>query len=99
MGTGGQFAGAKERPGRGSDHSPPSTSKIKNELELCVLSLDVPSLHVEWDSFSSFSTVRKEDVVEIIWSRKCKYILFSDLSPFPGDRAFALVSLFIIVIV
>jgi hypothetical protein len=31
MGTGGPFPGAKARPGRDADHSPPSSAKIKIE--------------------------------------------------------------------
>jgi hypothetical protein len=31
MGTGGPFSGAKVRPGRDTDHSPPSRTEVKNE--------------------------------------------------------------------
>jgi hypothetical protein len=31
MGAGGAFAGDKPRPGRDSDHSPPSSTEVKNE--------------------------------------------------------------------
>jgi hypothetical protein len=31
MGTGGPFPGAKERPGRDTDHSPPSSAEVENE--------------------------------------------------------------------
>jgi hypothetical protein len=31
VGIGGPFPGAKERPGRNVDHSPPSSVKVKNE--------------------------------------------------------------------
>jgi hypothetical protein len=31
MGTGGPFPGGKTRPGRDADHSPPSSTKVKNE--------------------------------------------------------------------
>jgi hypothetical protein len=31
MGTGGSFPGGKARPGRDADHSPPSSSEVKNE--------------------------------------------------------------------
>jgi hypothetical protein len=31
MGTRGPFAGAKARPGRDTDHSPPSSAKVENE--------------------------------------------------------------------
>jgi hypothetical protein len=38
MGTGGPFYGAKPRPGRDADHSPPSSAKAENEEELYLLS-------------------------------------------------------------
>jgi hypothetical protein len=31
MGTGGSFPGAKARPGRDANHSPPSSAEIENE--------------------------------------------------------------------
>jgi hypothetical protein len=31
MGTGGPFPGAKGRPGRDADHSPPSSAEVQNE--------------------------------------------------------------------
>jgi hypothetical protein len=31
MGTGGPFLGAKARPGRNADHSPPSSAEVDNE--------------------------------------------------------------------
>jgi hypothetical protein len=31
MGTGSPFPGAKARPGRDADHSPPSSAEVKNE--------------------------------------------------------------------
>jgi hypothetical protein len=31
VGTGGPFPGAKARPGRGGDHSPPSSAEVENE--------------------------------------------------------------------
>jgi hypothetical protein len=31
MGTGGPFPGGKPRPGRDSDHSPPSSAEVENE--------------------------------------------------------------------
>jgi hypothetical protein len=31
MGTGGPFLGAKARPGRDADHSPPSSAEVENE--------------------------------------------------------------------
>jgi hypothetical protein len=34
MGTGGPFTGAKARPGRDADHSPPSSAEVDNEQEL-----------------------------------------------------------------
>jgi hypothetical protein len=38
MGTGGPFPGAKARPRRDADHSPPSSADVKNEYELYLLS-------------------------------------------------------------
>jgi hypothetical protein len=38
MGTGGPFPGAKARPGRDADHSPPSSTEVENEQELYLLS-------------------------------------------------------------
>jgi hypothetical protein len=40
MGTAGPFPGAKPRPGRDADHSPPSSAEVENEYG------------VWWDSFS-----------------------------------------------
>jgi hypothetical protein len=31
MGTGGRLPGTKARPGRDADHSPPSSTEVKNE--------------------------------------------------------------------
>jgi len=31
MGTGGPFPGAKRRPGRDTDHSPPPSAEVENE--------------------------------------------------------------------
>jgi hypothetical protein len=31
VGTGGSFPGGKARPGRGADHSPPSSAEVKKE--------------------------------------------------------------------
>jgi hypothetical protein len=31
MGTGGSFPGGKAPPGRGPDHSPPSSAEVENE--------------------------------------------------------------------
>jgi hypothetical protein len=42
MGTGGPFPGAKTRPGRDTDHSPPSSAEVKNEYELYHLSPQAP---------------------------------------------------------
>jgi hypothetical protein len=39
---GGPFPGGKARPGHDTDHSPPSSAKVKNEQELYLLSLHVP---------------------------------------------------------
>jgi hypothetical protein len=38
MGTRGPFPGAKARPGRDSDHSPPSSAKVVKDYELYLLS-------------------------------------------------------------
>jgi hypothetical protein len=38
MGTGCPFSGAKVRPGRDADHSPPSSAELENEQELYFLS-------------------------------------------------------------
>jgi hypothetical protein len=38
MGTGGPFPGAKARPGRDADHSPPSSAEVENKQELYLLS-------------------------------------------------------------
>jgi hypothetical protein len=42
MGTGGPFPGAKLRPGRDADHSPPSSTEVDNEYELYLLSTQEP---------------------------------------------------------
>jgi hypothetical protein len=42
MGTGGLFPGAKLRPGRDADHSPPSSAEVENEYELYLLSTQEP---------------------------------------------------------
>jgi hypothetical protein len=42
MGTGGPFPGAKARPGRDADHSPPSSAEVENVKELYLLSLQAP---------------------------------------------------------
>jgi hypothetical protein len=46
MGTGGPFPGGKARPGRDTDHSPPSSAEVKYEWELYLLSPHVPPWHV-----------------------------------------------------
>jgi hypothetical protein len=38
MYTGGPFSGAKARPKRDADHSPPRSAEVKNEYELCYFS-------------------------------------------------------------
>jgi hypothetical protein len=38
MGTGDPFPGGKARPGSDADHSPPSSTEVKNEWELFLLS-------------------------------------------------------------
>jgi hypothetical protein len=42
VGTGGHFPGAKARPGRDGDHSPPSSAEVMNELKLYFLSPQAP---------------------------------------------------------
>jgi hypothetical protein len=46
MGTGGPFPGAKARPGRDADHSPPSSAEVVNEQELYLLSPQAPPWRV-----------------------------------------------------
>jgi hypothetical protein len=47
MGTGGPFPGAKARPGRDADHSPPSNAEVENEYELYLLCPQAPPWRVE----------------------------------------------------
>jgi hypothetical protein len=42
MDNAGPLPGAKARPRRNSDHSPPPSSEVENE-ELCLISTEVPS--------------------------------------------------------
>jgi hypothetical protein len=46
MGTGGPFPGAKVRPGRDADHSPPSSAEVENEWEIYLISPQAPSWSV-----------------------------------------------------
>jgi hypothetical protein len=46
MGTGGPVPGAKARPGRDADHSPPSSAEVENDYELYLLSTQAPSWRV-----------------------------------------------------
>jgi hypothetical protein len=46
MSTGGPFPGAKARPGRDADHSPPSSAEVEYEYELYFLSPQAPSWRV-----------------------------------------------------
>jgi hypothetical protein len=46
MGTGGPFPGGKVQPGHDADHSPPSSAEVVNELELYLLSPQVPPWRV-----------------------------------------------------
>jgi hypothetical protein len=46
MDTGGPFPGAKARPGRETDHSPPSSAEVEYELELYLLSPQASSWRV-----------------------------------------------------
>jgi hypothetical protein len=45
-GTGDPFPGCKARPGRDADHSPPSSTEVKNDLALYRLSPQAPSWSV-----------------------------------------------------
>jgi hypothetical protein len=45
MGTGDPFPGGKARPGRDSDHSPPSSAEVVNE-EIYLLSSQTPPWRV-----------------------------------------------------
>jgi hypothetical protein len=57
MDPGGPFPGAKARPGRDADHSPPYSAEVKNEWELYLLS--PKCLHGMYcDSFCSSSSQR-----------------------------------------
>jgi hypothetical protein len=47
MGTAGPFPGNKARPGRDTDHSPPSSAEVVNEYELYLLSPQAPPWRVE----------------------------------------------------
>jgi len=42
----GSFPGAKARPGRDTDHSPPSSAEVANEQELYLLSPQAPPWRV-----------------------------------------------------
>jgi hypothetical protein len=46
MCTGGPFPGAKARPERDADHSPPSSAEVDYEYELYLLSPQAPSWRV-----------------------------------------------------
>jgi hypothetical protein len=46
MCTGGPFPGAKARPGRDADHSPPSSAEVENEYDQHLLSPQAPSWRV-----------------------------------------------------
>jgi hypothetical protein len=46
MGTGGPLLGAKARPGRDSDFSPPSSAEVENEYKLYLLSTQAPLCRV-----------------------------------------------------
>jgi hypothetical protein len=47
LSTGGPFSGAKTRPGRDADHSPPSSADVVNDVELYLLSPQAPTWRVE----------------------------------------------------
>jgi hypothetical protein len=46
IGTGGPFPGGKARPGRDTDHTPPSSAEVKNEYELYLISPQAPPWRV-----------------------------------------------------
>jgi hypothetical protein len=46
MGAGGPFPGAKARPGRDADHSPPSSAEVDNDYEIYLLSTQAPTWRV-----------------------------------------------------
>jgi hypothetical protein len=46
MGAGGPFPGAKARPERNADHSPPSSAEVENEQELYLVSPQAPPWRV-----------------------------------------------------
>jgi hypothetical protein len=53
VGTEYPFSGAKARPGRDADHTPPSSAELMNDYELYLLS--PMRLHVVlWDCFIAF---------------------------------------------
>jgi hypothetical protein len=59
MGTGGSFPGGKARPRRDADHSPPSSTEVKNEQELYLLSPQAPSWRVVGQLYFYFTWVRE----------------------------------------
>jgi hypothetical protein len=60
MGTGGPFHGAKARPGRDADHSPPSSAEVDNEYELYLLS-PKRLRGVWWDRFLVIIVLSESD--------------------------------------
>jgi hypothetical protein len=46
IGTGSLLPGAKARPGRDADHSPPSSAEVKNKYELYLFSPLAPAWRV-----------------------------------------------------
>jgi hypothetical protein len=69
VGTGGPFSGAKARPGRDADHSPPSSAKVKNEEGLYLLSLQAPS----WLVVGQLSEQYMEEMVNYFDLSSSKY--------------------------
>jgi hypothetical protein len=57
MGTGVLSPGGKARPGRDADHSPPSSAKVKNELELYFLSSLAPAWRVPEQLYFTYKNI------------------------------------------
>jgi hypothetical protein len=70
MGTGGPFPGGKACPGRDADHSPPSSSEVKNEQELSLLSSPPPCASIACSGITSlyFTFCAKKSVRRILLS-------------------------------
>jgi hypothetical protein len=55
MGTGGPLPGVKRGQGRDADHSPPSSTEVKNEQEQYLLSTQAPSWRAAGQLYSFFN--------------------------------------------